>query len=90
MSDLNIQDQTLEGTPQEIAEQIFQKFVGPMFDHLRKTDPEMALHFGFCVAGNALACYINSCENVDDAKSQIIKTTEWVANDIKRSRKKFN
>lgn len=88
MIDLNIQSQKLEGTPEQIAEQIFQKFIGPMFDHLKKTDPKMALEFGFCVAGNAVACYVNSCDDVDQAKDMIVKLTETMTNDIKRSRSK--
>lgn len=92
MIDLDIQSQKLEGTPEQIAEQIFQKFIGPMFDHLKKTNPEMALRFGFCVAGNAIACYMNSCDDVDQAKEFVVKTTEMMASDIKcsRSKKKFN
>ncbi|WP_151837567.1 hypothetical protein [Acinetobacter ursingii] len=88
MIDLNLQALKLEGTPEEVAEQIFQKFVGPMFDHLKKNDPEMALRFGFCVAGNANACYMNSCSDVEKARSLICESTNLMAADIKLSRKK--
>jgi hypothetical protein len=85
---MDIASLKLEGTPAEVAEQLFQQMIGPMFEHLKKTDPQMAIEFGFCIAGNAIASYMNSHDDVNQAEKLIIKSTLSMANDIKRSRKK--
>lgn len=78
----------LEGTPDEVAEQLFKQMIGPMFNHLAKTSPDLAREFGFCVAGNAVACYLNSFGDVDLAKKAITELTEKMATDIKRHKNK--
>ena len=86
---MEIKSLNLDGTVDEIAEQLFKQMIGPIFDHLAKTDPELAVEFGFCIAGNAIASYMNSLDDVNQAERLIIKSTLSMANDIKRSRKKI-
>lgn len=77
-----------EGTSNEIAEQLFKQMIGPIFDHLAKTDPELAVEFGYCIAGNGIACYMNSLKDVSKAEKLIIDSTKSMAADIKRHRNK--
>ena len=85
---MEIKSLNLDGSVDEIAEQLFKQVIGPIFDHLSKTDPELAVEFGYCIAGNGIACYMNSLDDVNQAERLIIKSTLSMANDIKRSRKK--
>ncbi|NLN56934.1 MAG: hypothetical protein GX151_03055 [Gammaproteobacteria bacterium] len=85
---MNIEGLVLEGTSAEVAEQIFKQMIGPMFDHLNKTNPQAAIEFGYCVAGNAIACYLNCLNDVDQAEKLIIDSTKSMAADVKRSRTK--
>lgn len=86
---MDIGNLKLEGTASNVAEQLFKQMIGPMFDHLAKTNPQAAIEFGYCIVGNAIACYMNSTANVDDAEKLIIDSTKSMAVDIKRSRKKI-
>ncbi|KAF1025022.1 MAG: hypothetical protein GAK29_02191 [Acinetobacter bereziniae] len=85
---MEISDLNFEGTPPEIAEQIFKKLIGPMFDHLAKTNPKIAIEFGYCIAGNGIACYLNSIKEVNQAEKSIIQVTQSMAADIKHHRNK--
>lgn len=85
---MDIGNLKLEGNPAEVAEQLFKQMIGPMFDHLAKTDHKLAVEFGYCIAGNAIACYMNSTDNVDDAEKLIIDSTRSMAIDIKSYRNK--
>ncbi|MFW2173733.1 hypothetical protein ACG95N_09450 [Acinetobacter guillouiae] len=85
---MDIASLKLEGTPAEVAEQLFQQMIGPIFDHLAKTDPELAVEFGYCIAGNGIACYMNGLEDVTKAEKLIIDSTKSMAADIKRHRNK--
>lgn len=78
----------IEGSVDEIAEQLFKKMIGPIFDRLAKTDPELAVEFGYCIAGNGIACYMNSLDDVSKAEKLIIESTQSMAADIKRHRNK--
>ncbi|WP_049044593.1 hypothetical protein [Acinetobacter bereziniae] len=78
----------IEGSVDEIAEQLFMQMIGPIFDHLAKTDPELAVEFGYCIAGNGIACYMNSLNDVSKAEKLIIESTQSMAADIKRHRNK--
>lgn len=86
---MNINDLKLEGTPADIAEQLFKQMIGPMFKHLSKTNSQAANEFGYCIAGNAIACYLNSNDDVDKAEKLILESTKTMATDIKRSKMKI-
>lgn len=85
---MDIESLKLEGTPTEVAEQLFKQMIGPMFEHLKRSDPQMATEFGYCIAGNAIACYMNSLKDVTKAEKLIIDSTKSMAADIKRHRNK--
>ncbi|CEI50759.1 hypothetical protein [Acinetobacter bereziniae] len=85
---MDIKGFDIEGSVDEIAEQLFKKMIGPIFDHLAKTDPELAVEFGYCIAGNGIACYMNSLDDVAQAEKLIIESTQTMAADIKRHRNK--
>ncbi|TNL46610.1 hypothetical protein [Acinetobacter bereziniae] len=85
---MDIKGFDIEGSVDEIAEQLFKKMIGPIFDHLAKTDPELAVEFGYCIAGNGIACYMNSLNDVSKAEKLIIESTQSMAADIKRHRNK--
>ena len=85
---MEIKSFDIEGSVDEIAEQLFKKMIGPIFDHLAKTDPELAVEFGYCIAGNGIACYMNSFDDVAQAEKLIIDSTKSMAADIKRHRNK--
>lgn len=85
---MDIESLKLEGTPTEVAEQLFKQMIGPMFEHLKRSDPQMATEFGYCIAGYAIACYMNSLDNINQAEQLIINSTQSMAVDIKRTRKK--
>lgn len=57
---MKISEFELEGTTEEIAEQVFQKLIYPIYDDLKKTDPVLAKRFGYCISGNAIASYLGS------------------------------
>ncbi|MDQ8954505.1 hypothetical protein RFH42_16265 [Acinetobacter rudis] len=79
----------LEGSPAEVAEQLFTMIIGPMFDHLVKENPALAVEFGYCVAGNAIACCLNSISEVNHGEKLIIESTKSMVADIKRHRNKI-
>ncbi|MFW2079711.1 hypothetical protein ACNPQK_01825 [Acinetobacter guillouiae] len=85
---MEIKSLNLDGSVDEIAEQLFKQMIGPIFDHLAKTDPELAVEFGYCIAGNGIACYMNSLKDVSKAEKLIIDSTKSMAADIKRHRNK--
>ncbi|ATZ62915.1 hypothetical protein [Acinetobacter bereziniae] len=85
---MDIKGFDIEGSVDEIPEQLFKKMIGPIYDHLAKTDPELAVEFGYCIAGNAIACYMNSLNDVSKAEKLIIESTQSIAADIKRHRNK--
>ncbi|MEN8283084.1 hypothetical protein [Acinetobacter gerneri] len=85
---MDIGNLKLEGNPAEVAEQLFKQMIGPMFDHLAKTDHKLAVEFGYCIAGNAIACYLNSLDDVTKAEKLIIDLTKSMVMDIKSYRNK--
>ncbi|BCX74682.1 MULTISPECIES: hypothetical protein [Acinetobacter] len=85
---MDIKGFDIEGSVDEIAEQLFKQMIGPIFNHLAKTDPELAVEFGYCIAGNGIACYMNSLDDVAQAEKLIIESTQSMAADIKRHRNK--
>ncbi|KKW76119.1 hypothetical protein AAV97_17130 [Acinetobacter sp. Ag2] len=85
---MEIKSFDIEGSVDEIAAQLFKKMIGPIFDHLAQTDPELAVEFGYSIAGNGIACYMNSPNDVSKAEKLIIESTQSMAADIKRHRNK--
>lgn len=86
---MKIPEFELEGTTEEIAEQVFQKLIYPIYNELKKTDPVLAKRFGYCVSGNAIASYLNAHRDLKQAEKLIIDSTKSMAADIKLSRKKI-
>ena len=81
-------DGAFEGTPHEIAEQLFKKVIGPVFDHMAKDDQHTAVTFGYCMAGLGISCYLNSLADVDHAEKVLIESIKSMAKDIKNYRNK--
>ncbi|WP_287906577.1 hypothetical protein [Acinetobacter sp.] len=79
---MNIPEFELEGTTEDIAEQVFQKLIYPIYDELKKTDPVLAKRFGYCVAGNAIASYLGGHTDVKRAENVMIDLTKKMANGI--------
>lgn len=67
---MKIPEMQLEGTTEEIAEQVFRKIIAPMFEEINQVNPALAIKFGFCIAGNAIGCYLSSGINVDRAEKR--------------------
>jgi len=86
---MDIPEMKLEGSPAEVAEQLFTMIIGPMFDHLVKENSVLAVEFGYCVAGNAITCYLNNVSDINHSEKLIIESTESMAADIKRHRNKI-
>lgn len=87
---MNIDNLNFDGSVDEIATQLFHKLIGPMFDNVAKKSPALAVEFGFCVTGNAIACYLNSLSNEQliEAEATLIELTKTMAADILQSRQK--
>ncbi|MEZ2774752.1 hypothetical protein ACBP83_13175 [Acinetobacter pseudolwoffii] len=58
----------LQGTTEQVVDQIFKVFIGQIHDHMQKNDPAQALDFAFLVAGNGIAALLNQVADnqVDD------------------------
>jgi len=78
----------LEGTTEEIAEQVFKKLIYPIYDELKKTDPVLAKRFGYCISGNAIASYLGGHTNVKRAEKIMIELTQKMANEITQDKRK--
>ena len=85
---MKIPEFELEGTTEEIAEQVFQKLIYPIYDELKKTDPVLAIRFGYCISGNAIASYLNGHSNVKRAEKVMTELTQQMAKDIAQDRRK--
>lgn len=79
---MKIPEFELEGTTEEIAEQVFKKLIYPIYDELKKTDPVLAKRFGYCVSGNAIASYLGGHNDVKRAEKVMIDLTKKMANGI--------
>lgn len=49
----------LQGTTEQVVDQIFKVFIGQIHDRMQKDDPAQALNFAFLVAGNGIAALLN-------------------------------
>lgn len=85
---MKIPEFELEGTTEEIAEQVFKKLIYPIYDELKKTDPVLAKRFSYCISGNAIASYLNSLNDVKLAEKLMIELTQKMANDIAQDKRK--
>ena len=85
---MKIPEFELEGTIEEIAEQVFKKLIYPIYDELKKTDPVLAKRFGYCISGNAIASYLSSLNDVKRAEKIMIELTQKMANDIAQDKRK--
>lgn len=78
----------LEGTSEEIAEQVFLKLIYPIYEELKKTNPILALRFGYCISGNAIASYLGSHADVKRAEKVMIDLTQKMAAGIAYKKRK--
>ena len=58
----------LQGSTEDIADQIFRVFIGQIHDNMNKNNPSQALEFAFLVAGKGVAGLLNQVADnqVDD------------------------
>ena len=49
----------LQGTTEQVVDQIFRVFIGQVHDRIQKDDPDQALKFAFLVAGNGITGLLN-------------------------------
>lgn len=87
---IKIPEFELEGTSEEIAEQVFLKLIYPIHEELKKTNPILALRFGYCISGNAIASYLGSHADVKRAENVMIDLTQKMANDIAQAKRKVS
>lgn len=87
---IKIPEFELEGTSEEIAEQVFLKLIYPIHEELKKTNPILALRFGYCISGNAIASYLSSHTDVNRAEKVMIDLTQKMANDIAQAKNKVS
>ncbi len=85
---MKIPEFELEGTTEEIAEQVFQKLIYPIYDDLKKTDPILAKRFGYCISGNAIASYLGGHGDVRRAEKVMIELTQKMATGIMQEKRK--
>ena len=63
----------LQGSTEDIADQIFRVFVGQIHDKMQKNNPEQALDFAFIVAGKGITGLLNQvADNQIDAMAKVI------------------
>ena len=72
-----------EGTPEQVAEQIFRKIIAPVHGELSKTHSNIAEQFALCICGNAIGCFLSSCTLPPKATADLlIRMINEMANGI--------
>lgn len=75
----------LQGTTEDIANQIFKIFIGQVHDKMQKNDPAQALDFAFLVAGNGIAGLLNQAADhqIDDMANLIHEMVDEATENLK-------
>lgn len=75
----------LQGTTEDIANQIFKIFIGQVHDKMQKNDPAQALDFAFLVAGNGIAGLLNQVADhqIDDMANLIHEMVDEATENLK-------
>ncbi|MFV5490214.1 hypothetical protein [Acinetobacter sp. ASP199] len=75
----------LQGTTEDIANQIFKIFIGQVHDKMQKNDPAQALDFAFLVAGNGIAGLLNQVADhqLDDMAKLLHEMVDEVTENLK-------
>ena len=75
----------LQGSTDEIADQIFKVFIAQVHDNMQKNDPRQALHFAFIIAGKGIAGLLNQVADnqVDDMAKTIHDMVDEVTENLK-------
>ncbi|AXY59994.1 hypothetical protein [Acinetobacter sp. WCHAc010052] len=72
-----------EGTPEQVAEQIFRKIIAPVHGELSKNHSIIADQFALCICGNAIGCFLSSCTLPPKATADLlIRMINEMANGI--------
>lgn len=75
----------VEGTPEQIADQLINGFISPAWAKYKEIDQQLADFFGFCVAGKAIAAHLNSVETctIEESADCLIKNINEMVKMIK-------
>ncbi|MCA4232747.1 hypothetical protein [Acinetobacter baumannii] len=75
----------LQGTTEDVVEQIFKIFIGQIHDKIQKDDPAQALDFAFLVAGNGIAALLNQVADhqIDDMAKLLHEMVDEATENLK-------
>lgn len=75
----------LQGTTEQVVDQIFKVFIGQVHDKMQANDPAQALEFAFLVAGNGIACLLNQVADhqIDDMSKLIHDMVDEATENLK-------
>lgn len=80
----------LQGTTEQVVDQIFKVFIGQIHDRMQKDDPARALDFAFLVAGNGIAGLLNQAADhrVDDMAKLLHEMVDEATENLKAMKMK--
>jgi hypothetical protein len=78
----NTQQLFLEGSAQEVAGQIFERVISPVFAHMNAKSDNQADDFAFCMAGATIAGYLSASDDLEADKAKLLFYIEEMCKDI--------
>ena len=75
----------LQGSTENIADQIFRVFIGQVHDNMQKNNPDQALEFAFIVAGKGIAGLLNQVADhqIDDMAKLLHELVDEATENLK-------
>lgn len=78
----------VEGTTEQVADQLINRFIAPAADAMKKVDKSQADFFTFLVAGKTISGHLATLEtiDIDEAATALKQTIDGIVSEIKKDR----
>lgn len=77
----------LEGSAQDVAGQIFEAVITPVYSRLHSVHETEADNFAFCMAGCTIAGYLAASNDLEADKTRLLMCIEEICKDIQNEKK---
>lgn len=74
----------LEGSAQDIAGQLFEQVITPVYVSMNSVSDAQADDFAFCIAGATIAGYLGASDDLEVDKAKLLFYIEEMCKDIQR------
>lgn len=83
----NKRQSKIQGSAQDVAGQIFETVITPVYSHMHAVHEAEADNFAFCMAGVTVAGYLAASDDLDADKTKLLNYIEAMCEDIQNENK---